>query len=554
MDFIKATDSGLQIATRKEILDQLFIFARAAYGNDISLEDGTPFNAFLQMLADGLSTVSGATQSFSELFSSKEVSGKFLDFVAGQRGIIRRTVRNQRVIMTVTCTSEVVRPFSIGKNSIFLIDSLGRKWVNTSQLMIQQYKFLPSGEFDTVQNYQGTCEFGLLPLNGYDSRLLYANNYVDDTDANPDQFNRPLIVDAQSGDFIVKNFEFINSVNATPAVQESETDAQFRARYDEAVYAKSAATVEGLRSNLLELTDYVRIVENFTNSDAVSSGNPYGIAPHSIWCIVGGGSKGLNSSDSIYTVTQVVGIVDIGNGYKVGDTVYFDLQSKRFNLRIEVYNKEQNVASFTILNQEVLSSGGTFSDVGCFGGSGSGLRIEVYAGNFVSSKDSSDIAIAQTILNYKSLGCGVSVQNSVQGGTVEINGETFNTGNFSVDIPIDTMVAFVPFTRLVENKVSFNILLHTLPGVTDGVLRDSIRAQVLFELQSYVESLQPGDPITLVDTVNAVQKVLSKYEVGKFDFVSSIVSYSIGTAISIYQKAIWDESVENQIVRFDDEG
>lgn len=118
MDFIKLTDTGLKIASRQEIYEQLAIFARAAYGNDISLDDGTPFNTFLQMLADGLSTVNGSTQAFSELFSTKELSGNFLDFVAGQRGIVRKSIRNQRVQMTCTVDSTVIKPFLASRNSI----------------------------------------------------------------------------------------------------------------------------------------------------------------------------------------------------------------------------------------------------------------------------------------------------------------------------------------------------------------------------------------------------------------------------------------------------
>ncbi len=85
MDFIKLTDTGLRVASRSEILDLLRIFARVACGNDISLEAGTPFDAFLQMQADALSLVNGSVQSFAELFSTKELSGNFLDFSA-ERG------------------------------------------------------------------------------------------------------------------------------------------------------------------------------------------------------------------------------------------------------------------------------------------------------------------------------------------------------------------------------------------------------------------------------------------------------------------------------------
>lgn len=458
MDFIKLTDTGLVIASRQEIYEQLTVFARAAYGNDISLDEGTPFNVFLQMMADALSTVNGSTQAFSELFSTKELSGNFLDFVAGQRGIVRKSVRNQRVAMMVTVDSTVVKPFLASRNSIFVEDNKGRTWVNTTQLMIQEYKFLPDGSFDTVENFQGTCEFGLMPLNGYDADLLYANNYPAMT---------PMKAVSPSDPMFINHFEFLNKVNATPAVQESETDAQLRARFDAAVYSNAAATVEGLRSNLLKLTDYVRIVENFTNSSSVSEENPYGIDPHSIWCIVGGGSTAPNYNGTDATV----------------------------------------------------------------------------------SNDSSDVTIAQTILNYKSLGCAVSTSPQVVNGKVTIDGKEYNTGNFMVEIPVETIIAQIPFTRLVNNTVTFSIVLSTPASNTDGNLRNTVRERVSYALQQYVAGLQPGEPITLADTVNAIQEVLAQYEVGKFDFVSSTPAYSIGSGILIYQKAVGGTAT----VKFSDE-
>lgn len=446
-DFIQVTDSGLNIATRQQIYESLTEFAKAAYGNDISLDEGTPFDMFLQMLADCLSTVNGSVQSFSELFSTKELSGNFLDFIAGQRGVIRKVKRNQRVAMLVTVDSSVSRPFIAARNSIFINDSKGRTWVNTTQLQIQAYKLDLNGVQNPVlPNFQGTCEFGLTPLDGYDTDLLYSNN---------DNTFLPFTVNEKSDPIFNTGFTFENKVNATPAVLSTETDAQFRARYDNAVYSNAVATVEGLRSNLLKLTDYVRIVENMTNEDIVTEENPYGLSGHSIWCIVGGGSK--------------------------SDT---------------------------------------------YDGTPSG----------VVSTDSSDIAIAQTILNYKSLGCGVSVDNNVVGGTVEIEGETLNTGNFMVEIPIETMIAQVPFTRLVENKVDFNISLSA--NTSDGNLRNTVRDLVSLAMQEYVATLQPGDVITTVDAVNAIYGVLSNYDNGLFDFVSIQVNYAIGAKIEIYQKAI----------------
>lgn len=452
MEFIKLTDTGLKIATRQEIYDQLCIFARSAYGNDISLEDGTPFNVFLGMLADGLSTVNGATQSFSELFSTKELSGNFLDFVAGQRGVVRRVKANQRVTMTVTFNDESIpRPFLASAGTVVVKDLLGRTWVNTAQLMVQQYKFEPSGQFSETQNFQGTCEFGLVPLDGYDADLLYVNNMTDNaTDEQIAQSSRESLVIVSPAEFDGHAY-VVNKINATPAVQETESDAQLRARYDSAVYANAPASIEGLRSNLLKLSNFVRVIENSSSDSTVTDSNPYGLDAHSIWVIVGGGS----TSDNAPTV----------------------------------------------------------------------------------SDDPLDVAIAQTILNYKSLGCGVSVKSGVPNSTVEIDGKTFKTGNFVVEIPLETIVAEVPFTRLVENTVTFAITLKILT-YADGVLQSTVAERVSYALQQYVANLQPGEVITTVGTVEAIQSVLTQYGDGRFDFVSSVPSYSIGTGIEIYQKAI----------------
>ena len=144
------------------------------------------------------------------------------------------------------------------------------------------------------------------------------------------------------------------------------------------------------------------------------------------------------------------------------------------------------------------------------------------------------------ILNYKSLGCGVSVSPDVTpSDPIEIGDDKYSrNGNFMVEIPMDTLTAQIPFTRLVENKVKFEVVLSTTR--IDAELRNSVRQQVLSELQSYVESLEPGDVITTVDIVNAIHNTLSKYEIGEFDYVSHNVSYAIPTKIEIYQRATYD--------------
>ena len=517
MDFLKLTDTGLSIASRQEIYEQLCVFARVAYGNDISLDEGSPFNSYLHMLADSLATLNGSVQSFSELFSTKELSGNYLDFVAGRRGIVRKTKSNQKVIMTCTVDGTVIRPFIISKNTIYVKDNFGRTWVNTSQLVIQKFKFLPDGLFDTTENFQGTCEFSLLPLDGYDADLLYANNYRAMTN---------LEVVAPSPVEVINHFTFINKVNAIPAVTVTENDAQFRARYDKATYSDAVATVEGLKSNLLKSVNYVRIVENLTDSSVVSEFNPYGLDAHSIWCIVDGGSNAQNYGGYLVNSELPTGTDFDSVGLSVGSVI------KVGTLGIVIMGDTTRVVGsyWERTGESTLES-----------------LTEQEALDLTVSNDSSDITIAQTILNYKSLGCGVSVSSSVVNGTVDINGTTYKTGNFMCEFPIETIIAQIPFTRLVNNEVSFNVVLDTTS--LNGSLRDTIREKVSFALQEYVSSLEAGEVITLSAIVSAVNHVLSQYENGLFDFVSSTTAYGIGSGILIYQKAVGGVAT----VEFEDE-
>lgn len=464
MDFIKLTDNGLKIATRQEIYEQLCVFARAAYGSDISLDAGTPFEVFIGMLSDSLSNVNGATQSVSELFSTKELSGNFLDFVAGQRGVIRKIKRNQKVTVTVTIdpSANINRPFVASANTIYLQDNLGRTWLNTSQLLIQDKKFSPTLVQSQEPNYQGTCEFTLMPLDGYDSNLLKANN---------NSTNTPLTAVAPSDPmyFHENDFTFVNYEDALPAIAETESDPQLRARYDNAVYSSATSTIDALRSNLLEHANYVRIIQNLTDSGTVDANtNPYGIAAHSIWVIVDGGSTSAN--------------------------------------------------------------------------------------NPTVSTDANDITVAQAILRYKSLGCGVSLPTAgtgVPNGHITVDGVQLNTGNFLVEFPMDTMIAQIPFTRLIENAVKFEVELTTTS--LDTSIRDSVKQKIVDALKQYINSLEPGDVITKVDTVNAIYSVLSQYPVGEFDFVSSTESYDIGSSIEIYQRAVVDDSFGVSDIVFSDE-
>lgn len=450
MEFIKLTDDGLVIAPRSEIYDQLALYAKAAYGDDLMLTSGSAFDIFLQMLADGLATVNGSVQSFSELYSTKELSGAFLDFVAGRRGIIRRRKSNQTVTMVVNVASSVTRPFVASAGSIVVTENTTgtvRSWVNTTQLLIQPFKFEATGNYSSVENLQGTCEFGLVPLDGYDTELLPALTQM--------TVDYSKTIGLKDGDVT----SVVSVSLSNPPIAETETDAEFRARYDQAVYANAVSTVEGLRSQLLKHTNYVRIHENISPIT-----DDYGIPGHSIWVIVGGTSTAANAP-----------------------TV---------------------------------------------------------------SEDGTDIQIANTILNYKSLGCGVATSNKVTSAAA-------GTGNFVCDIPMGSMIAQIPFTRLVPNAVSFaatgsgstrsgGIQLSASALYADqAALQSTVCALVKESVTNFLNGLQPGEVVTSADLMNAIQDVLAKYPVGAFDCkIIPIPQYAIGTGIDIYQKAVAGDTID----------
>ena len=156
-----------------------------------------------------------------------------------------------------------------------------------------------------------------------------------------------------------------------------------------------------MKSNLLKSVNYVRIVENLTDSSVVSEFNPYGLDAHSIWCIVDGGSNVqnyggylVNSELPTGTDFDSVGL-SVGSVIKVG-TLGIDIMGDTTRVVGSYWERTGESTLESLTEQEAL--------------------------DLTVSNDSSDITIAQTILNYKSLGCGVSVSPSVVNGTVDIDG------------------------------------------------------------------------------------------------------------------------------------
>lgn len=276
--------TGLKIHNKGEILQDLEYLTKIAYGNDYVIEQGNEWYSFLDLLATSLAKMGGATQSVYDSLSFVSASGTNLDNVVSFAGIKRKANSNSTVVITATLNSSasVTRPYVMIAGSVTLKDSNGNFWRNVEDITIERFKKKTSSSENDVENYVGTAKFEATDANISPTtvQLLAKNN---STNTN---------LEIVAGSMPANSITFINDVSSESGSTE-ETDAQLRARYRTELYRSSVGTLEGLKSQILELStvNYVNILEN-TTSAAITDSNSekYGMPAHSIWVIVDGTS------------------------------------------------------------------------------------------------------------------------------------------------------------------------------------------------------------------------------------------------------------------------
>ena len=83
-------DSGLKIKNKAEIVSDLKRFFQTAYGQDLSVDEGTEVYTFIDLLAEGLCNIAVSTKRVWDAFSFIGANGSALDILCSAFGISRK--------------------------------------------------------------------------------------------------------------------------------------------------------------------------------------------------------------------------------------------------------------------------------------------------------------------------------------------------------------------------------------------------------------------------------------------------------------------------------
>ncbi len=244
--------SGLHIPTYSDIRDDIISQMKKIYGNDIYLENDSADYQFVSILALKISDSYQAVQYAYNARSPATAIGAALDSVVKLNGIARKEPSHSTCQVTLAGI-----PFTEIKNGS-VVDNIGLIWYLPSSVVI--------GSDGTIVTTV-TCE-------------------------------KVGAISAETGDIDKINTptygwkSVINHVSAVPG-NAVETDEELRQRQTVSVSNPSQTMLEGTHGALLALKNISRVAvyENDTNVSVTDpENNPHGLPPHSITCVVEGGS------------------------------------------------------------------------------------------------------------------------------------------------------------------------------------------------------------------------------------------------------------------------
>ncbi len=262
-------DSGLQIATRDEILAQLKFGAvgfpgfYAIYGADANLDPNTPDGNFLNLIAQVAIDYEEFLADVYAQFNPDQAIGVNLDRACAYNGIVRKggTRSTQLVAVTVAAAVTLAGVDTAPDNPFTISDSSGNQFQ-----LIATNAFGAPGTANL--NFQA-AEIGA---------VLVAPNTLTN------------VVTITSG--VTVN----NGLLAGTTGTNEESDYALRVRRQQSVEVPSKGYLEGLIGALLAIDNVTSaiVLENDTNT---TDGN--GIPGHSIWTIVNGGTN-ADVANAIY--------------------------------------------------------------------------------------------------------------------------------------------------------------------------------------------------------------------------------------------------------------
>ncbi len=261
--------SGLQIATRDEILAQLKFGAvgfpgfYAIYGADANLDPNTPDGNFLNLIAQVAIDYEEFLADVYAQFNPDQAIGVNLDRACAYNGIVRNggTRSTQLVTVTVTAAVTLAGVDTAPDNPFTISDSSGNQFQ-----LIATHAFGSAGSSNL--NFQA-AEIGA---------ILVADNSLTN------------VVTVTAGVSVTNG-----TLDGTTGTNE-ESDFALRVRRQQSVEVPSKGYLEGLIGALLAI-DGVTSAIVLENDTSTPDGD--GIPGHSIWVIVNGGTN-ADVANAIY--------------------------------------------------------------------------------------------------------------------------------------------------------------------------------------------------------------------------------------------------------------
>lgn len=253
--------AGLHIPTYNDILEDMIAAMKQIYGDDIYLENDS---ADYQLLSIFALKQSDSLQALAYAYNARSphtAIGTALDAVVKLNGITRKAASHSTCDVTLTGTA-----FTQITNGA-VQDKAGIIWDLPSSVVI--------GSDGTLITTATCRETGAVSALVGDLDTIYTPTY---------------------------GWTAVTNHAAAIQGRDVETDAELRQRQSVSTSNPSQTMLAGTKGAIAALPNVSRfaVYENDTNSSSVTEDNPYGLPPHSITCVVEGGTD-QDIAEAIYT-------------------------------------------------------------------------------------------------------------------------------------------------------------------------------------------------------------------------------------------------------------
>lgn len=300
-------ETGYHYPTYNEILEQLIDDFQTVYGAGAYLGSDSQDYEFLSKVAEKIFDCYQSNEIVYNSFSPDKAIGTGLDYIVAINGIVRKQATKS--VVTLTLSGEPGTVIANGAVS----DANGYMWDLPSPVVLGDTGDASveavCRETGTIQAAPGTVTHIMTPVAGWES---------------------------------------VTNESAATVGTVTETDSELRGRRAESVALPSQSLLDGLRGALGAITGVNRkeVYENKTNVT-----NDFGIPPHSICCVVEGGTDQdigntifLRKGDGCGTYgTQTVEVTDSYG--QLHDVSFFRLSYVDIDIEINISRRTGYKAS-----------------------------------------------------------------------------------------------------------------------------------------------------------------------------------------------------------------